>query len=378
MFITADKIHDGRKFLQEKAAIEVADDGRVIAVHENYSGEAQYYKGIICPGFINAHCHLELSHMKGMIPKQTGLIPFLLQVIQKRSHFSEEEKKTARNQAYETLWQKGISAVGDISNTADCLDVRGFGKMYIHTFVEALGFNDAFAEKSFQYALKTYQVYEQQKNAFCTQSITPHAPYSVSEKLFGLINDFEKGALLSIHNQECEAEDIFYRDKSGAINELLKGLNIDATSFAPSGKTSLQTYSEWLDGTHPMIFVHDSFTKKEDVQLAMAHFMEAYFCLCPNANLYIENTLPDVKMFMDAGAVICIGTDSLSSNDQLCVYSELKTLHERFNIDWEILLQWACYNGAKALQIENEFGSFYAGKKPGVVQICEGEVKRFF
>lgn len=376
MFLTADTIHDGRKFLAAGAAIEIAEDGTIKSVIEQYAGEAKYYAGILCPGFVNAHCHLELSHLKGMIPKHTGLISFLLQVIKGRGGFTEEEKRRARAEAYETLWQRGVSAVGDIANTADSMDIRTREKINIHTFVEAIGFNEQWADKSFEQALATYRQYLQQASKTCTQSIVPHAPYSVSEKLFIRINDFEKDSIISIHNQETAEEDVFYMDKSGGINDLLNGLGIDASAFRPSGKSSLQTYTQWIDSSHPVIFVHDSYTKKEDVDIALQRFPHTYFCLCPNANLYIENTLPDVKMMMQAGANICIGTDSLASNDALCIYSELKTLHEHFSIDWETLLEWGCYNGAMALQLEDRVGRFAIGMKPGVVNIVDDVLKR--
>lgn len=376
MFITADKIHDGKKFLASGTAIEVSEDGRIIAIAENHAGTATHYEGIICPGFVNVHCHLELSHLKGLIPRHTGLISFLLQVIKGRTGFTEEEKRVARTEAYQTLWENGVSAVGDIANTTDSLDVRALNQMRLHTFVEAIGFNEQVAEKNFEYALKVYQQYRQQTNIASRQSIVPHAPYSVSKKLFGLINAFDEKALISIHNQETEDEDKFYRDGSGEVNELLNGLGIDASAFRPSGKSSLQTYTQWIDAAHPVIFVHNSFTKKEDVRTVLLRFPQSYFCLCPNANLYIENTLPDVNMLMDTRVTICMGTDSLASNDRLCIYSELQILHKHFNIDWEILLQWACSNGAKALQLQEEVGSFTIGMKSGAVNICDGVVRR--
>src|SRR5690606_9196469 len=131
----------------------------------------------------------------------------------------EEEKKAARRAAYNTLWERGVSATGDIANTTDSLDLRTLGQMYIHSFIEAIGFNESTAENSFEYALSTYRRYQHQSPAGCSQSIVPHAPYSVSRKLFGLINAFEETALLSIHNQESEEENKFYKEGSGAVQE---------------------------------------------------------------------------------------------------------------------------------------------------------------
>src|SRR6185437_3156496 len=101
------------------------------------------------------------------------------------------------------------------------------------------------------------------------------------------------------------------------------------------------------------------------------------FCLCPNANLYIENALPPVRLFLNNNCNIVLGTDSLASNHQLDILAEIKTIAKKFpEIKTETLLKWATINGAKALQMENEFGSFDKGKKPGVVLIENTERER--
>jgi cytosine/adenosine deaminase-related metal-dependent hydrolase len=104
--------------------------------------------------------------------------------------------------------------------------------------------------------------------------------------------------------------------------------------------------------------------------MALAKLPQVYWCLCPNANLYIENTLPDIEMLMEENAAICIGTDSLSSNHQLCVLSELASIRQHYpGIDWETLLAWGTYNGACALQMQGIVGSIEPGKNPGIVQL---------
>ena len=202
------------------------------------------------------------------------------------------------------------------------------------------------------------------------QVITPHAPYSVSQALFELINEHREDALISIHNQESIEENCLYKNKTGNILELYKAMGIDYTNFRPSGKSSITTYTQWLAPTHPIIFVHNTYTKPQEIAFAMANFDEVYWCFCPNANLYIENTLPNINLFIAQQANICIGTDSLASNDNLCILSELITIKANLeDISWETLLGWATYNGAKALQMEPLICSISIGKQPGIVQI---------
>ena len=175
---------------------------------------------------------------------------------------------------------------------------------------------------------------------------------------------------MSIHNQESLAENEFYQDRSGKVNELLAALGIDAATFQPYGKGSLPAYIEWLPAERRMIFVHNTYTTHSDVMLAQSRFPSAFWCLCPNANLYIESRLPNVAMLAAESENICIGTDSLASNHQLSVLAELETLNKYFpEIGWETLLRWGTSNGANALQMQEVIGTIEAGKKPGVLQL---------
>lgn len=369
--ITAERIHDGQKWLPHGTVIEVAEDGSITALHDNITDGVTFYEGALVPGFVNAHCHLELSHMKGVVPEHTSLIPFLQSIPRYRNDFNDEQKQTARHKAYNELYDNGVVAVGDIANVSDTLDVRAQGKLHVHTFVEAIGFAEN-PEKQFERSAEVYESFAAQQagDRLLRQSIVPHAPYSVSFRLFRMIDEHSKQALISIHNQESRAEDEYYLLKEGSVQTLLHSIGINDDFFQPSGKTSLQTYLEWLSPTHPFIFVHNTYTSLADMQLAMAYLPNVYWCLCPNANLYIENALPNIDMFMQHHAKVCVGTDSLASNHQLSVLAELHTIKQRYpQISWETLLSWGTYNGACALQMDKLLGSFEPGKQPGIVQL---------
>jgi len=373
--ITADLIHDGKNFLSADTVLELGADGTILAIHQDpaLKQQAVHYEGTLLPAFVNVHCHLELSHMKGRIPRHTGLIPFLQRVATQRGDITEAAKSAARHAAYHELHAGGVIATGDIANSTDTLDIRRLQRMHIHTFVECIGFTETHAQQRFDYSVKIRQAFAAQERAsgpmLLRQSIVPHAPYSVSTPLFRLIDTEDAGrSVVSIHNQESEEENHFYRDKTGTVNELLQGLGIDTGFFIPTGKTSLQSYLPLFTPTHPFVFVHNTCTTEADIRFARQYLPESYWCLCPNANLYIENALPDLPLLMREGAVLCIGTDSLASNDRLSILHELQTLKRHFpELAWETLYRWATYNGACALQMADTIGSLQPGLRPGII-----------
>ena len=119
-----------------------------------------------------------------------------------------------------------------------------------------------------------------------------------------------------------------------------------------------------------MIFVHNTFTTTTDIEVAQTLLKNVYWCLCPNANLYIENTLPDIAMLAKHGNTICIGTDSLASNHQLSILAELQAIKDHYpSIDWETLLRWGTFNGSLALQMNDIAGTIEPGKQPGLMHL---------
>ena len=369
-------IFDGYTLRGENKVLIIQDNGIIESiVDETEAGDnIEFYDGILCPGFINAHCHIELSHLKGKIPQHTGLVNFVQTVMQERTA-GAEEKHNAIEAATRELYNSGTVAVGDICNTTDSISIKQNGNMHWHNFIEVSGFVAGGAQKRFDEATKIM-------NAFITElkapehtiALVPHAPYSVSATLFGLLNNASANKTISIHNQECAAENELYVNKSGDFLKLYSNFGIDISSFLPTGKRSLESWLPLFTLQQKIILVHNTFTKKEDILFA-ANIIgndQLFYCLCPNANLYIENTLPDVEMMLEQNCNLVVGTDSYGSNNQLNVFEEVKTICKNFpTIALATALKWATINGAKALGIDKIAGSFETGKKPGVVLLGE-------
>jgi len=357
----------------KNGVISVSLDGEIneiltADVAETRNLKVERYKGSIVPGFINTHCHLELSHLLSQIPERTGLVEFVQSIIKSR-HADSEQINTAMQNADAEMLENGIVAVGDISNQTASKEIKQNSKIYYYTFVEAMGFNPERANAIMEYATGI-------KNEFSPlpASVVPHAPYSVSHELFSLVNEAaeKEDAFISIHNQETTDENDFFNSKSGGFLELYKFLGLDIAFFEPSRKTSLQSWLPYVKKQKTLL-VHNTVSSKADVEYAKQSHPDLYWCLCPQANLYIENSLPDVNLFIEEGIKITLGTDSLASNHQLNILSEMKTLQQHKNIDFENLLLWATFNGAEFLGLNDRFGSIEVGKIPGLnlIQLSE-------
>ncbi len=349
------------------------DDGTIIEIQQTIGNlkETQgleFYSGILVPGFVNTHCHLELSHLKGKIPAKTGIPNFIKSVTDLRETDEKETKEHIFKQD-KLMYAAGIAAVGDISNSDLSLETKKNSKIFYHTFVEALGFSPSHATKAFERACLIQNKFLEQR---LKASVTPHASYSVSLPLLEKIKEkaIAEQSIISIHNQESLAEEQFFKDGSGSLSLYFKhNLGLDVSHRIPTGKSSFISTLPFLPDNNPLLLIHNTFTKREEIHFLRQQRASAntFLVLCPNSNLYIENQLPPIALFQKEKLNICIGTDSLASNNQLSVLNEIITLQQHFpELLLEELVQWATFNGALALQMEHTLGSFKKGKRPGV------------
>lgn len=369
--LKADHLFTGEKLLNSENVLIANLRGEIINIMDTKDAgeEIETYKGILSPGFINAHCHLELSHLKNVIPEKTGLIDFVFKVVSER-YFAEEEILNAIEKGEEEMLKNGIVAVGDICNYSTTVSQKIKRNISYYNFIEISGWLPEIAEARFEKRKIAFDEFD--KNNLIG-AIVPHAPYSMSERLWKKITPLFKGKTVTIHNQETADEDLFFKEGKGEFVRMFEKMNIDNSFFKPKKTGSVESYFKNFSLAKSVILVHNTFTKQSDLDFIHQHKNEGQFisfCLCPNANLYIENALPPVDLFLKNDCNIVLGTDSLASNHQLNILEEIKTIVRNFSaVRTETLLKWATLNGAKALQMEDEFGSFEKGKKPGIILI---------
>ncbi len=385
----ADELFDGFHFRNSNEVLITKEDGTIetIIPLEQAGDDVQLLKGILTPGFINCHCHLELSHLKNIIPPHTGLIEFLCSVVTKRD-FAPEIILLEIEKAESEMYNNGIVAVGDIGNTTDTAFIKSKSKIYWQNFVEVIGFTDEKATENFNhYKSVAEELQLKTQNSKHRTVLVPHAPYSISPKTFEFINTATKNQIISIHNQEHPAEDELYKTGGGAYLKLFKIFGINESPFPITGKSSIRSYLPYFNNGQTIFLIHNTFMPEEDIvwanEYATANGLKLVYCLCINANLYIENKIPPVALFIKHNCDLVLGTDSYSSNWQLSIAKEMQSLlkvvgvstnHGGINHDLlskEIILQMATINGAKALEWEDELGSFEKHKKPGVVLLSD-------
>ncbi len=379
--LTADIVYPVSGPPLPEGVVILHDDGTIVALDTRQGHDPdtlEYHAGALVPGFVNAHCHLELSHLKGKVDTGTGLLPFLKSVVSFR-----EVEQDIIDQAIEAadaeMQREGIVAVGDISNKADTARVKAASPIRYHTFVEMFDFmQDAWAEKTFRDYMAVFEA--QADGNGNRKSVVPHAPYTVSEKLFALLRQAQTPpCTVSIHNQETWHEDAFFLRGEGGFPDFFRDFGIDMSGFRPTGRTSIHYALAHMNPECRTLFVHNTLTTPPDIEAAHAWGeRNVFWVTCPNANLYIENRLPHYRYFLEADAQVCIGTDSLTSNWQLSVLEEMKTIARyQSYVPFGKMLEWATRNGARALGFEDELGTLEPGKRPGINLItgmCDGKL----
>lgn len=356
--------------LKSDLILDFQDDGLITDLYpasDSAPKDVKHYEGIVAPGFVNAHCHLELSHLKGVIPEKTGMTGFIQSLVSIRSNYSDEDIKSAINKAIINQWNNGIQAIGDISNSGNTIEPKkAFPAMAYHNFIELFSLDPGKAEAVFQQGLDLQEQFEGLRS-----SITLHAPYSLSLNLRDRVQEFAhfQDKIQSIHFLESQEERQLFDELDGPLMGFIRNIGVGFQAHTYSSPVDL-IFEKEKNGPAPLLLVHNTEIREEELQRITENHPQVFFVLCPHANLYIHDRLPPAELFAQFPDRICLGTDSLASNHDLDILEEMKCLQKAFpSISSETLLTWATQNGAKALGMDADLGSLQAGSRPGLVHI---------
>ncbi|RMG55383.1 MAG: hypothetical protein D6722_27900 [Bacteroidetes bacterium] len=344
--------------------LEVDAYGLVQALRPRQGAEVtEHHKGILCPGLINAHCHLELSHLRGQMQRGTGMTGFVQELWAKRNLLSPADQAEAAAAVMEEMWWGGTAAVGDICNSAlTAGPKRAEARLYTHSFLELLGLDarrvpDILAQG--EALTRDFQG--------LSHSLTLHAPYSVSPALRDAFYARPQGRL-SIHLLESEGERRFFAHGDGPMETFLSTFNLPRLRFPQPDPIAY--ICEGLAPAQPVIWVHNTEMMAAEATQVATGFPQAWFCLCPLSNDFLHGREPKLPVFLPWKDRLCLGTDSLASTDSPHVWDEaLRVQALAPTLKTHDLLRMLTTQGAAALGMAGELGIFAPGTRPGVLLI---------
>lgn len=346
--------------------VEVDGNGVVVRVinPEESSIElasTEFHNGIIAPGFINTHCHTELSHLRGKLTRGTGLAGFVQQVRSLRTDTGSVKNDVSEE--LKRMEQQGTVAVLDICNAASSLASKTASSIRFVNLIEVLGIEPKQANEVIRNA---QQLRELASSSNSKGAITPHSTYSLSSHLWELLlEELSNDQVISVHFAESMQEQELICSRTGLLSETFRdwGLPIEAI---PKG-TPIELLKRYIPRGSKLLLVHSTFLSQADARGIADWFPRVTLSLCPESNLFIEGVLPNIPMLHGMGIKLTIGTDSLASSNTLSMLTQMKIIAKHFpSIPFQTVLEWATRNGAELLNLHHEMGSIEVGKKPGL------------
>jgi cytosine/adenosine deaminase-related metal-dependent hydrolase len=326
--------------------------------HQTIRGKVvDHGPGLLMPSFVNAHTHLELSALKGKLSFGDGFGPWVRDLLVLRESLGVDGLVTGIGTGVDDLVNSGSLVVGDVS-TLGIVEPRIKDSSLSGVFFrEYLG--NHLPELT---DIKTGDRF--------TSSYAGHAPHTTSPALLRHLKYAcsAAGQVFSVHLSESSDEMEFITTGKGMWADFLNERSVDYASWGLPFKSPVAYLDSLGLLDEQTLAVHVIRADKEDIRILKQRRVPV--CICPRSNRNLHNTLPDLEFMMDAGLMICLGTDSLASTASLSIPDEMRYLTEAYpQIPAKEMVRMATINGAKALGLGKVFGSLEPGKMASMVYI---------
>ncbi|MBW6509578.1 MAG: amidohydrolase family protein [Desulfuromonadales bacterium] len=362
------------------------------ALKKTYPGVtvSDYDDAVILPLFVNAHTHLELTDFchwadkKGkQVEQHKGFIDWILRLIQIKKNLDPDSYRHALMNGIEQSCKAGTGVVGDILAHHSARSVYHNAPLAGVVFLETLGQDPAMIDR-LKKAL--HQTLEEPFAAETVLGLSPHSPYTISNRYLRHIYDLCKGRGLRCctHVAESEEELTFTRDSRGAIAErFYHAINWQRFIPPPSGLRPV-AYLEKVGGLFPEnLLVHGVHLDNQEIELLGRNKMS--LALCPRSNARLNVGKAPARRLQKAGVNLALGTDSLASNDSLSIWDEMHFAARWFagELDAPTIFAMATQQGADALGVGEDYGSLNTGKKSSFQVVsapvaAAGELHEYF
>ncbi len=323
----------------------------------NHGVRVERLAGVLMPGLVNAHTHLELSGMRGKTPPGGGFVPWLTALQSARAEELEEERDAAIDTAIAAMYEAGVVGVGEVTNTlaaAARLSRRFVGTIWHEVFgLDRARGLDAIARL-------------EDPGLAMRWVPTPHALYSTHPDVIRALAG--RNVPITMHLAEHAAERAFVRDGGGPLREFYAARGLPWQSF-PIASTDPIAAARALGVVRPgAALVHLADARPDE--LAGLAESGATVVLCPRSNLMIETRLPPLLALRKEGVPIALGTDSLASSPSLDPLAEARALLDRNpDVPASALIAAATSGGAHAIAV-GSIGRIATGLQPGLLHIA--------
>jgi cytosine/adenosine deaminase-related metal-dependent hydrolase len=313
--------------------------------------------GVLLPGLVNAHCHLELSHLAGRVPFGAGFAEWVEALVEARGRAPEanltradpcpdDPARAAARVAIGFLEERGTAAVGDVSNALAHLDLLASSRLSAVVFLELLAWDPGKAEATLAWGEELARSLAPLLRPGLELRLAAHAPHSVSPPLLRLLA--ERGGPAAIHLAESPDETRFLADGGGAWAAFLERRGLEAVRFEPPGRRPV-AYVDGLGALHPrLVAAHAVQVDEADRRLLASRGV--HVVLCPRSNHNLGVGAADAPALLAAGVRLALGTDSLASVETLDVLDDAVLLARQFPaLPGAAIVRMATQGGALAL-----------------------------
>ncbi len=315
--------------------------------------------GVLLPGLVNAHCHLELSHLAAAREQgRRGFVAWVEALVELRSRADPAEARAGTQAALRELAGTGTVAVGDVSNALGHLDLLDASGLDAIVFYELLAWDPERAEAVLAEARRR-TAEASARGLRAAVRLAAHAPHSVSPLLLrALARD---GGPAAIHLAESDSEQRFLDGGDAEWSAFLAARGLGHVRFEPP-RTTPTRYLDAL-GALPAGLVAAHCVHVDAEERALLARRGVFVAVCPRSNRTLGVGIPPVPEMLAAGIEVCLGTDSLASVESLDLLQDAAALRREFpSLDPVAIVRMATTAGARALGLD-DLGSIVPGQR---------------
>jgi aminodeoxyfutalosine deaminase len=332
---------------------------------------------ILLPGLINAHCHLDYTCLRGEIPPPQLFTDWIRAINAEKAKLSPEDYVASIDAGFREAKDFGTTTIANLTAFPELI-TRVQAAIRTWWFTELIDVRRQFENLT---ALSSQVLPEQEivDRALGSLKMTrrkglaPHAPFTASANLYRCCEKMaqRENILLTTHLAESREEMQMFCDASGPLYNFLKDIGRDMsdcgattplgaflrTLHVPQRDRSVRAErAEPLGITAPWIVAHLNDLNESDFVLLAKMPQKLSIVHCPRSHAYFRHSDFEFERLTDLGFNICLGTDSLASNEDLSLFAEMRMFHPRLHDQPQKVLEMVTVNAARALGIENSLG----------------------